>query len=359
LLAFVVQLMTVYYIFDSQISITSFRGRMHLCDYGAHVSDCPDGRNCIGPGGAQILDEGSLYGFRTFHLRRFWRDILIDIFPDKEEAIGVNVDSGEYGLQSYYCRLLCVFILSIAIAEEFQNVISMAMLLWMTPTEAAKWVSYDVPQWGTKEYVKQLKGMKELDFVSFFVAGIPLHWKIINLIILLIPKAVIGRLFAAAGIFFLMESSDIVSTIVNTTALCFVQHIDELVFERLTTRMTRVLMNNIQDLILFDPSENDHIEDDEMLDHYGVDEIDRPVMTRKLWWLLPRRLCLILFIMGLLVTEYYYKNCDRTESGSWISKEIPVPASSHIKFHCFLRHVGFFSDCVHKQSYFWTKENTG
>merc|ERR1719460_1053700 len=97
LLNYIVQTFFVYYIYDSQTNMNPFGGQMHLCDFGAHVSHCPDGRDCYGPGGKFIENPGSIYPYDIWNTRKFLRDSLITVFPHLSAEIASEVDPGEYG----------------------------------------------------------------------------------------------------------------------------------------------------------------------------------------------------------------------------------------------------------------------
>merc|ERR1719160_1940061 len=91
---FCVQLMFVYYIYDSQTNMNPFGGQMHLCDFASHVSECPDAPNCQGPGGEAIPNPGSLYPYDIWNTRKFVRGALQAMFPDRKDDIGTTMDPG-------------------------------------------------------------------------------------------------------------------------------------------------------------------------------------------------------------------------------------------------------------------------
>ena len=41
------------------------------------------------------------------------------LFPQMQDEIDKNVDPGEYGVESYWCRLVCIFIFVTAILDDF------------------------------------------------------------------------------------------------------------------------------------------------------------------------------------------------------------------------------------------------
>eukprot|EP00928_Gymnodinium_smaydae_P031196 TRINITY_DN22974_c0_g4_i2.p1 TRINITY_DN22974_c0_g4~~TRINITY_DN22974_c0_g4_i2.p1 ORF type:complete len:490 (+),score=59.75 TRINITY_DN22974_c0_g4_i2:54-1523(+) len=354
---YLVQTAFVYYILDSQTNMNPFGGQMHLCDFASHISHCPDRSNCHGPGGKEIADPGSLYPYDVWNTRRFVRDSLKILFPDRVGDIDDNVDPGEYGVESFYCRLLCIFVFMVSIGDEFQNILDFFRLLWYLPTAAQPWVQYEIPSWASKQHVKDVHGMSELDFVQFTVAGMPLQWKIFNFVFLLLPKIFIWRMLSMAGVHFLMETAGMVDQIVNTTALSFVFTIDELLLDRLTTKATRHIMSSIQEYSLYDSSHYETETDQDALDRYYKKEMQW-TFRRESYWLLPRRLFWSLALMTIFIAEYYFHSCDRLEDGSFVSKSMALPAHPHLNFGCFVSKFvssQFFAQCVDGGSEpFWT-----
>jgi len=348
---FVVQTMFVYYIYDSQTNMNPFGNQMHLCDFAAHVSACPGKPDCHGPGGKDITSPGDLYPYDIWNTRKFMRDSMITLFPDLEDDINEKIDPGEYGVEGYYCRLLCIFVFMVAIADEFQNIRDLIKLLYYLPTENAPWVQYDPPSWASKQYIKDVHAVGELEFVIFKVNGMPLRWKIWNVCFLLLPKIFIWRMLSMAGVHFIMETAAMVDQIVNTTALSFVFTLDELILERLTTKATKHMMSNLQDYDLCDTSMYEEETDQQVLDRYNASE-----MTCRFglgdWWLLPRRLFWSVILMAIFTYEYYYHNCVRMEDGSMVSVDMHLPANAHLDFHCFM--TKFFAHCSHEvHNAFW------
>merc|ERR1719454_1601666 len=72
----------------------------------------------------------------------------------------------------------------------------------------------------------------------------PLSWKIFNLVFIVIPKMLFWFMTADLGIAFLMNTSGITDSIVNSMALAFILSIDELIFETATAGRTKYMMDN-------------------------------------------------------------------------------------------------------------------
>jgi len=362
-LNYVIQTMFVYYIYDSQTNMNPYGGQMHLCDFGSHVANCPNNKDCHGPGGTEIPNPGNLYPYDIWNTRKFVRDGMQALFPDMKDKIDSNFDPGEYGVESYYCRLICIFLFMVAIADEFQNIRDLVKLLYYLPTNDNQlWVQYDPPQWASKQHVKDVNGVRELEFVRFKVNGMPLRWKIINLVVVLLPKIFIWRMLTMAGVHFLMETAAMVDQIVNTTALQFVFTTDELILDRLTTKATRHIMSNLQDYDLFDNNQYEEQSDQECLETYAENEMTWTMGARD-WWLLPRRLFWAVGLTIAFLAEYYCHNCKRMGDGSLVSTDQYYPPDAHLDIGSFV--LKFFSLSVpygtDVSQAFWTMpvSNTG
>ena len=256
-----------------------FGGQMHLCDFGASLRHCPEMSNCIGPGGT-VYSPARLYNYNVWSTRMFVRDSLKAILPEQAEMIDENVDPGEYGLENYYCRLVCIFIFMLAVVQDLSVTIQVAKTHWHVPTCAESWITYSTPSWASKEEVKKIKGLTELDMVTFAIAGIPAHWKIFNFLFILLPKLALWLAVARSGVHYLMETAGIVDLIVNSMALAFVLDMDELIFNRFTTSLTRHIMGSIQKIPIFDLQNVENETDAQALERFRTEEFGRATLWR-------------------------------------------------------------------------------
>lgn len=280
--------------------------------------------------------------------RSLLRDSLIFLFPDRKDDIASNIDPGEYGLESYYCRLLCIFIFVLQIADEFQNISDLIRFLWILPTEDDPWIDYDPP-------VKDTFNVAELEYVGFKVNGMPLKWKIINVLVLLVPRIFIWRMLTMAGVHFLMETAAMVDQIVNTTALSFVLTVDEMILERLATTATKTIVSNCKGYSLYDDRLQD-AGDQETLERYYVQELSW-FNAGHTFPLLPKRLFWTVLLMAAFTVEYYWHNCIRTEDGSIVSKDVYLPTTPHLNFMCFVQKFFSLSEEMHVETAFWSRDN--
>jgi len=314
-----------------------YAGQMHLCDFGATAYECSvpgneDAVGCKGPGGTDITLP-RLYGYTTWSTRVFVRDALKKLFPEKEKEIAEYSDPGEYGLENYYCRLVCCLIFMMGVVDDLYSSISLAFLLYHVPSRPEVWIKYDPPSWVeghgslNVDHLKCINNWSELHLVKFQVAGMPLFWKGINFCIVLVPKLFIWYTLVSSGFHFLMETAGIEDVIVNCMALAFILSIDEMMFERLATVATKHMMKNLEAMALFETHEEENEAQDDVLRRFHRDELGA-AKYRILWLVFPRRLAIILLLMAVFVFRYYREHCVRGEDGSWVSQPMYLPQVS-------------------------------
>lgn len=312
-----------------------YGGQMHLCNFAAGISECPDGPNCNGPGGTKYTSE-RLYNFALWSTRVYVRDAFLKVFPDREADIMQNVDPGEYGLESYYLRITCCIIFIIGCWSDLQSTISMFHLLRAIPSYGEPWMSYEVPKWdSSKEHAKEVHNWSELNLVRFKVAGMPLKWKIINYLFVWFPKLYIWLVTVDAGIIFLLETAEIEEMIVNAVALAFILGIDELLCTALVSPVSLYMVENLEPWELFSLKDE---EDDTEKDAYDKHQLDKSWHILKLLeYVFPQRLAMILGFTALFIWKYYEEHCDRQADGSWVSKSLHLPSDGeNLPFLSFL-----------------------
>lgn len=308
---------------EEQLVMFPFAGQMHLCDFGASIAECPDAANCQGPGGTSYTPS-RLYDYAIWGTRVFVRDSLKMVFPNREDEIDSTADPGEYGMEYYWCRTACIFIFMMAVVDDLWATMSLANLLVAVPSEAESWITYDVPDWADKERVKALHGYTELDFVKFHVAGMPMGWKVLNFFIVLVPKCAMWVALVCSGVHYLMESAGIMAVVVNAMALTFVLDVDEMIFLRLSTMITKHIMSSLEDMPLFETNTEETETEHEVLERFHIDEVGRGRL-RRINLLLPKRLLTIVALQFFFMWLYYQRNCVRLEDGSWVSKDMHLP----------------------------------
>jgi len=327
-----------------------YGGQPYLCDFGAPFDNCPDDPGCLGPAGTQITPP-RLYNYHTWATRTFMKDSMKILFPDKADLIDEKIDAGEYGAESRWCRWLCCFLFMVGVMEEMVNIFKTGELLWSVPSKPEQWIDLCMDQetTGAKRARGNVwgKGL-ESDDILVKVAGMPRYWKIINVLIILLPKVIVWRLTASAGVTFLMETADINDCIVNAVALNFILQIDEMLFETLVPAEIRSLVGNCED---FDRRE-----------HGGTLERSSGEGERE-----SRELSLfslgavvLLFPVSAILTcgltawfiysDYYLSHCNYSEEGKfYVSKTIFTPLS--VKFSLFQSVMSTYFPDMHSVGY--------
>jgi len=317
--------------------MNNFAGKMHLCDFGAGAGvepDCGGRIDCLGPSGT-LTSAPRLYDFDIWNLRVFAKLSLESILPGTpfvRDEVDKLVDPGEWGIQNYFCRYACFFLFLMAVMDDLNSSTAILSLLWQVPSKCEKWISYDLPEWGAKASIKRVKGLTELDLVSFKVAGMPRHWKVVNFILVVVPKTILWYICCSLGFHFLMETASITGSIMNSLALAFILDMDEMVFDTLTTQVSKHMMENLED---FSAESHDHEEDMHdvhVIKEYMEKEVKNGYDYKRFFFLLiPRRLLKIVLLDLLFTAKYYLMNCERQEDGSWVSVKMFVPEGVNFK----------------------------
>jgi hypothetical protein len=286
--------------------------------------------DCIGPGGTAYTPS-RLYGYSAWVTRTFLKTSIESLFPESADDINKSVDPGEYGVESALCRLLCISLFSLSLLGEGSGILSMARLLWVLPSRPDPWLDYKEPDWAAnKETAKAMRGYSELDLIELKVAGMPRAWKVINAMVLLVPKFLMWYWTLCAGADFLSETSSINNTIVNSTALAFILNIDELLFTVMTTDATRHIMQNIEGVTLYDQEREENLPDDEVMKEY--ERTRSQTLLQLCIAMVPFRLVCNVGLVFFAIVAYYTEHCDRDPaSGLWVSKSMHYPTSVDYK----------------------------
>jgi len=331
------QLSLLYMINKEEQVMDLFGGQMHLCDFGAFINSCPSGPGCTGPLGTEYTAE-RLYSWNAYTVRKFARDSLLAVFPEKKMEIEEKVDVGEYGLEDYWCRLVCCYMFMLSLMGDLVNNMRMIRLLLAVPTRADSWIS----------------GAEDED-IHIGIAGMPLHWKVFSMIFVWVPKQWIWMLTAESGIHFLMDTGAIVDLIVNSVALSFILGVDEIIQSNLENRATRYLMEQVVDYT--SPSyERIPTPQGDVLRNYESRRRGCCNLLTDLAELFPVRCLGVFLLTAFFVVGYYTENCNWTDDGRLVSAPMHLPKSVNYDVFSFLsvslRHVAE----VHET--FWTMPKT-
>lgn len=258
------------------------------------------------------------------------RDSLKTLFPEKADDIDKNIDPGEYGLENKWCRLVCVFVFMMSVLSDLRSTLDMVYIIIWVPSEAEPWLEYRVPDWETKEHVKKVLDASELDFVRFKLAGMPMIWKIINTVLVIIPKLWLWRMTARGGVTFLMETAGIENVIVNVTALTFILNLDEMIFELFSHKVVHHILEKMEPFQIGDgaPAEQTCEEAFKALTR------DRRRMCNMS--LFPYRVLLAIVLTVIFLWEYYSVHCVTSPIGGTVSKPVSLPTSEVYPIISFL-----------------------
>lgn len=339
----ILQGLCLYMIDKSEEVIDKFAGQMYLCDFGAGVRGCPDGPGCTGPGGT-LYTPARLYSFDTWTSRSFIRDSISVLFPDMQSTIMQEVDPGEYGQESHCARFLCCFLFMASLMSELTSIHNTFRICASIPTSDDSWISSDSSDQSHHTEVR-LK-----------VAGLPCCWKFLNFLFICVPKLVLWRLTASAGMNFLLDTAGITEVIVNTVALHFIIDIDELLFESVTTKETRFIMNKLEGFNTF----GERLSADE--EHLFFEaEVERGHRC-SIKMALPLRLMLTLLLTVIFVSEYYTMNCQPGSGGVfygfWKSQSVILPESMDYPLLSFLL-PSIFPQPVAGDEPYWSMPSQG
>lgn len=317
-----------------------FAGQMYLCDFGAVKFGCPDAPGCTGPDGTKIT-PGRMYDFKQWRIQKFVKESLQTIFPDKKHDIEDKIDAGEYGVESAYCRHVCTFLFMMAVANDFFQCVNMVRLLWVIPNADDAWMDlHDNQDTIENEVYVQIRGM-------------PLHWKIINLILIVFPKFVLWQFTAESGTTFLLETATIQDTIVNSTALAFILSLDEMMFLTMSADATKFLMNKLcgYPVNMDEDVADDWNEEAQNSDAWKEDTQDERERTERKMemflslsgdtilqksdinkWFTRRSLMLkapcVVIIWLFYESRYFVTMCTKSQEGTWVSVPVYTPLSA-------------------------------
>lgn len=314
-----------------------YSGQMHLCNFGAGIQQCPDGADCIGPGGTVYTPE-RLYNWEMWNTRQFVHDSFKALFPDRAGEIDAKIDPGEYGLESYWLRVVCCFLFVMGCWGDLKGSMVLLQLLWTVPSRNEPWMVYEIPRWATnKEHAKAVHGWSELDLVKFKVAGMSRTWKLLNLFLIFLPKVYVWLLTVCVGMTFLLETSDIEDMIINAVALAFILSIDELICGTLMSPISTYMVEHLEPFPLFETADE---EDDTEEDAFAKHQLDKDklnIFSVSLWLhVFPLRFLGIVIVTAFFICKYYSEHCITESDGSLYSKPVLAPLSDSLAFLSFL-----------------------
>ncbi|CAJ1346531.1 unnamed protein product [Effrenium voratum] len=354
-LNYAVQFAVLYMIAKENMVWDLFSGQMYLCDFGRDAESCPDGPNCIGPGGT-VFTNTRYYGWGQWSTRTYARDAFKAMFPEFSPEISKYSDPGEYGVESSTCRVLCCALFIVTVLSDLLGSFNLAFIMNSVPSQDDLWIDWDPPggDWASKEYAKKVTGSNEMDFVKLKIAGMPFHWKVLNWLLILLPKLCLWKVTTEAGICFLMETQGIEDVVVNSVALSFILQIDELLCQEMMNEKVHQILAKLEVHLL---DEGDNIHDLERMTDQGLYEKNQQEIVgrwnpRDLWSLVPMKLLTVGAITWGFVYRYYATNCVHNEADGLVSKPLGLPVSTNLPVSsAFLQ--SFFPP-PREEKFFWS-----
>jgi len=237
--------------------------------------------------------------------------------------------------------MACCFVFMMALIDDLYATLGLCQVLYSVPTKAQSWITYEEPGWAEdKKHAKAVHRYNEIDLVVFRVAGMPLSWKVINFVSVFVPKCLIWASLVLGGIHYLMETAGIMNTVINAMALNFVLQIDEMLFDRLTTIMTKHIMANMQEYELYSTEEEDNEGGHAVLRRFDTEELGSSRWS-KMSVILSKRLILIIAMQMVCTYIYYLRNCDQEADGSWVSNDLSLPEVRELVYRPLQLMFGF------------------
>lgn len=303
-----IQMMLLAYIGESTQVMAPLGGEMHLCDFGSTLDACPDGPHCTGPGGTAYT-RTRMYGFTQWNIQNFVKQAFLNVHPDMKGRIDDNIDPGEYGVESYGCRLLCLFLFVMSVVEELFLSINLAWLLYDLPRDhSLSWIQFS----DKKDPLKPNDVSTE-----FRVAGMPLPWKIFNTCFILCPKVAIMHYTLREGTCLLMDTPAILDMILGAMSMSFLLSLDELFWGVLSSNPTKHIMPKLKPLELKQDLER---------------EVTWRTVVRQVF---PLRFLIVIVLTGIYVRLYYVTKCKQAD-GQWVSKDMYLPETAEYSLFDFL-----------------------
>jgi len=146
-------------------------------------------------------------------------------------------------------RKLCVAAFVVCLFKDIRQSYEMVVLLMELPSETGTWMVINtleeevlrVDTNGEKKFAREKD-----EQIHWQVDCLELHWKVLVLVAVIVPKLLIFAFLYFYGSIWLMNVADHQELILNAVALVFVLELDEAVFAAVTTSDVQQQMDNLQ-----------------------------------------------------------------------------------------------------------------
>lgn len=212
----------------------------------------------------------------------------------------------------------------IPMMQEVTAIMKMGELLYHVPTAPEPWIE-------PADYDSDC-GMGQLDDVVLKIAGMPLRWKFLNSIIILLPKCLLWKLTCETGVTFLMETAGIQDIIINSVGLTFIVGLDELICDALMSEETKNFLEKLEDFPLYDVKTScvgdmSLLSEDEILQKHNEHKLLRTWSMVDFGFLLPSKLAASTILTLFFLWQYYFKFCKTSDEGRQVSIDMFLPTS--------------------------------
>lgn len=226
-------------------------------------------------------------------------------------------------------------------SELFLN-FRMLRLLWAVPNKNEPWI--DLKR-------NENEQSNWLDAAEVKVAGMSIGWKLINVLVVFIPKMFLWKITAEAGVTFLMETASIEDIIVNSVALTFVLNIDEMFFE-LMSDAAKIMLECHVDLKFYDEDQEENLPEAHIMEAHCTGQALRHWRYTDTLALFPVKLVTVCVLTLWFVGGYYMTRCTYKGDGHFFSKDMHAPKSVH--FSILSAFLPWFYPSPTVQEPFWT-----
>lgn len=317
---YLLQLFMLYMIMKEERVNDKFEGQMHLCNMGASTGSeyCPDYADCQGPGGTTYTAE-RIYKWETWRTRRFIKESFMNIFPDRAADVENSIDIGEYGLESFWLRITCHGLFVMGLMPDLTGTYMLMQLIRKVATKKEPWIR------PTDE---------DATDVRFVLAGMPLKWKVTNVLMVLLPKMYIWLLMVDTGTTFLMETAEIEDMIVNAIALSFILEVDEMIFQALFSDTAKDILEELEPLSMYE-----YVDDGQVRSVWDKHQENRdwnflsPIFYQMVF---PVRLVGIIIVVAFFQWKYYQEHCILRQDGSMVPKNLHLPTTDNLDIMSFI-----------------------
>lgn len=338
------QLSLVVFVGEATQIMNPLGGMMHLCDFGANLDTCkgPDEvvDGCVGPGGTQFAPP-RLYGYTQWAVQKFTKQALLDVLPDKEDTINAMVDPGEYGIENFRCRLVCLFLFTLSVMHEIVTCLRMGLLLWSVPSSGESQMS-----WITHKQDRMFGKV----VAKYRVGGMPLYWKTIVFLVVFLPKLALCHYVLLEGTLLLMDTSGILDGVLGALSMGFVLSIDEMLNDAMTSGAAASIMKKLEQSL-----EEEELAQEKAEEAGKGHPKSTPFCSIAVFrQIIPLRVVSACVVMGLYVGRYYEFKCKYSEHWKmWVSKDMYAPSTASYTLTDFLLN-GFFQTVPKGSEPFWT-----